>query len=139
MKRRSPVQAEPRREIYLGLVATATAATITTAATRALFAWFSDVHREGAAMQFPAIQGFDGFLRFIARTHGHKTKAAGAIGHAIHHQVSFGDRAMRGERVLQVVFGGIEGKISDKQFITHVMFYCPTNRDFPQTVPERRV
>jgi hypothetical protein len=32
---------------------------------------------------------------------------------------------MRREGVIQVVFSGIEGKISDKQFITHVMFYCP--------------
>jgi hypothetical protein len=30
-----------------------------------------------------------------------------------------------GERVLEVVFCGVEGKISNKQFITHVMFNCP--------------
>jgi hypothetical protein len=26
------------------------------------------------------------------------------------------------ERVLQIIFGGFEGKISNKQFSTHVMF-----------------
>jgi hypothetical protein len=31
---------------------------------------------------------------------------------------------MRGERVIQVVFRGIEGKISNKQFIARVMFLC---------------
>ena len=67
------------------------------------------------------------FCASSARAHGHETKAAGAVGHAIHHQVGFGDRAVRRKGVLQVVFGGIEGKISYKQFITHVMFYCPTN------------
>jgi hypothetical protein len=32
---------------------------------------------------------------------------------------------VRREGVLQVVFSGVEGKIPYKQFITHVMFYCP--------------
>ena len=57
--------------------------------------------------------------------HGHESEPARAAGHAVHHQVGFNDRAVRGKRVLQVVFGGVEGKISDKQFCTHVMFYCP--------------
>src|SRR5207245_8399564 len=49
----------------------------------------------------------------------HESKATGSTGRAIHHQVGLGDRAMRGERVLQVVFSGVEGKVSHKQFITH--------------------
>jgi hypothetical protein len=42
-----------------------------------------------------------------------------------------------GERVVQVVLGGIEGKISNKQFIFHVMSNCP---DFciSKTVPASR-
>jgi hypothetical protein len=43
-----------------------------------------------------------------------------------------------GKRVLEVVLGGVEGKVSNKQFITHVMFHCPESLFF-QTVPERRV
>jgi len=49
-------------------------------------------------------------------------EAARAIGHAIHHQVRFGDRAMRGGGVVQVVLGGVEGRISDKQFFARMMF-----------------
>jgi hypothetical protein len=31
---------------------------------------------------------------------------------------------VRGKSVLEVVFGDVEGKISHKQFIAHMMFYC---------------
>ena len=54
-----------------------------------------------------------------------KRKPARATAHAVHHQVGLDDRAVRGKGVLQVIFSGVEGKISNKQFRTHVMFYCP--------------
>jgi hypothetical protein len=38
---------------------------------------------------------------------------------------------VRGERVLQIVFSRIEGKISNKQFIAHVMFGCTDSLLFP--------
>ena len=113
--------------------------TTTAAAARALFARPGHVDGEGAAINLLAVQGGNGLLRFLGAAHGDEREAAGAIGHAIHHQVGFGDRAMRGKRVLQAVLGGGVGKISYVQFITHVMFYCPTKWRFPQTVPERRV
>ena len=77
-----------------------------------------------------------GFLRL---THGDECEAAGAAGHAIHHQVGFNDRAMGGKRVLEIVFGGVEGKISYKQFVIHVMIYCPRLTPAFQTVPDCRV
>jgi len=46
---------------------------------------------------------------------------------------------VRGKRVLQVVFGGVEGKISNKQFRTHVMSCCPLRIPSIQTVPDCRV
>ena len=49
------------------------------------------------------------------------------------------DRPVRREGVLEVVFGGVDGKVSNKQFIAHVMFYSPTNRRSSQTVPDCRV
>ena len=119
-------------------VFTPTAATAATAAG-SLFARLGDIDREGATVQLGAVEGGDSFLRLFVRTHGYKSKTAGAIGHAIHHQVGFRNRTVRGERVLQVVFSSVGGKVSDKQLITHVMLYCPTNRDFLQTVPEHRV
>ena len=141
-------QAEPRCQNPSGLVAitTATAAAAVfpttaaaTAATAAFFARFGNVDGQGAAAQILAIHRFDGLLRFLGGAHGDEAKPAGTAGFPVHHQVGFSDRAMRAKRSVQVVFSGIEGKISHKQFITHVMFYCPTNRYFLQTVPERRV
>src|SRR6266446_8002867 len=122
------------------LVAITTAAAVFTAAAAGAFlARLGDVDRQSAAIHLFAIEGCDGLLRLFGGAHGHEAEPAGTLGRAIHHQVGFSDRAMRGERVLQVVFGGIEGKVSNKQFITHVMLYCPTNRYFLGTVPERRV
>src|SRR5665213_2354877 len=114
---------EPRREISKGnlvafattAAATATAeftATAAAAAGGAFFARAGDVDRQRATVHVLAVHAFDGLLGLFGGTHGHKTKAARAVGHAIHHQVGFSDRAKRGERVLQVVFSGIEEKIS---------------------------
>src|SRR4030095_16868654 len=115
------------------------AATATTAATRTLFTRTCNVDGEGAAVHVLAVHGRDGFLRLFGRAHGHEAKAARAAGHSLHHQVGFDHRAVRREGVLQVVFSGVEGKVSYKQFIAHVMTYCPTNCCFLETVPERRV
>src|SRR5258706_4410585 len=98
--------------------AAGTAAVFTTtaaaAAGRAFFTRLGDVDREGAAIQLRAVQGGNGFLRFFSRAHGDETETARTAAHAVHHQVRFPDRAVRREGVLQVVFSGIEGKISDK-------------------------
>ena len=58
--------------------------------------------------------------------------------HPIHHEVDFGDRAVGGKRLLQVIFSGVEGKISDKQFCNHSMICC-SRLTFFQTVPDHRV
>src|SRR5688572_3972484 len=121
---------ELRPEIQNGLVAIAATATAvftpTTATTaRALFTGFGNVDGEGATIHFLAVHGCDGFLRLFGGTHGDETKATRTAGFTVHHQVGFGDRAMRSECVIQVVFGGVEGKVSHKQFTAHMMFYCP--------------
>ena len=97
--------------------------TASTATSRAFFAGPGDVDGDGASIQLRAVHGGNGLLRFRFRAHGHKRKTARAVGHAIHHQVGFSNRAIRGECVLQVVFSGVEGKISYKQFIIHVMTF----------------
>jgi hypothetical protein len=116
---------------------TATAATTTTAAAakftpataataaRTLFTRARNVDRERASVQLLAVHGINGFLRFLRGPHGYEREAARAAAHPIHHQVGFNDRAMGSKCVLEVVFGGVEGKISNKQFRTHVMSYCP--------------
>jgi hypothetical protein len=42
---------------------------------------------------------------------------------------------MCGKGVLEIILGGVEGKVSDKQFIAHMMFYCPTNCTFHRLFP----
>src|SRR3989475_12161244 len=119
--------------------ATATAAakfaTTTAASARALFARASNVDGEGPAVQLRAIEGFDGFLRLFRRAHRDEAEPTRFTRHAVHHQVGLDDRAMRREGVLEIVLGGVEGKISNKQFCTHVMFYCATNAAFTRLFP----
>ena len=93
-----------------------------TATSRALFAGPGDVDSDSASIQLCAVHGGNGLLRLRFRAHGYEAKATGAIGGAIYHEVGFGDCAVRGKRVVEVVFSGVEGKISYKQFIIHVMY-----------------
>ena len=103
-----------------GSVAIATAVAIhpefptTAATTRALFTRLGHVDREGAAAQLRAVQRRNGFFRFLGGAHGDETKTTGTAGVPVHHQVGLHDRAVRGKRALQVVFGGVKGKIPDK-------------------------
>jgi hypothetical protein len=121
--------------------ATAAVTTATAAATAAgtFFTRTSHVYREGATVDFFAVQRLDGLLGLVRGAHRDKTKPTRTARGAIHHQVGFEDRTMRGERVLEVVFCGVEGKIPYKQFITHMMFDCQDKRCTCQTVPECRV
>ncbi len=102
-----------------------TRATVATTATTAGWTFFTRtcyVDRQGATVEFLAVQGINGLLRFFGAAHGDERKSTGATRHAIHHQVGFHDRAAGGKSVLQVVFRGFEGEISDKQLRAHVMF-----------------
>jgi len=96
---------------------TAAAAVFTTTAAaggRSFFTRLGNIYGEGASAHILAIQGIRGLLRFLVGAHGHETKAAGTIGHAIHDEAGVRDRAMRGEGVSQVIFSGVEGKVPDK-------------------------
>jgi hypothetical protein len=109
-------------ELVAALSATVLAA-LATAAGRALFSRSSDIDGKGAPVNGFASHGLDGFLRLFGRAHGDETEPARTAGGPVHYQVGFNDGAVGCERILQIVFGGVEGKISDKQFIVHVMFY----------------
>jgi hypothetical protein len=98
-------------------------AATTTTTTRAFFASSGDVYSQVAPVHVGAIQGADGFLGFFLRTHRNKSESAWPAGGAVHHQVRFDDRAVGGESVLEIVFGGVEGEISDKQFIIHAVVF----------------
>jgi hypothetical protein len=118
-------------------LATATAATTpataaTTPATAAIpaatataagpfFARPGNVNSEVPPVQAGAIQGIHGFLGFFLGAHGDESESARAAAVAIRHEIGFEDRAVRGESVLQIIFGGVEGEISDKQFVIHAV------------------
>jgi hypothetical protein len=104
---------------------TAATATTTTALWGTVFARAGDVHGHGTAIQRGAIESVNGFLRFFRAGHGDKAETAGTAASAVDHEVSFDDCSMGRKRVLQIVFGCVEGKISNKQFGAHVMFDCP--------------
>jgi hypothetical protein len=103
--------------------APAMAATTTAATTRAFFTSAGDVYSQVAPVHVGAIQGADGFLGLFLGAHRNKSKSARPAGGAVHHQVRFDDRAVGGESVLEIVFGGVEGEISDKQFIIHAVVF----------------
>jgi hypothetical protein len=100
------------------VITTTTTATAATAA-RTFFTGLGNVDCECATAKVFAVQRVDGFLRLFRRAHGDETKTARTASGAIHHQVGFQNGAVCGERVLQVVFSGVEGKISYEQFATH--------------------
>jgi hypothetical protein len=93
---------------------TATATVLTTSARRAFFPGLRYVDGYAAATQIRAIHSGDGFLRFFACAHGDEGEAAWPIGHPVHHQIRLGYSAVNGKGVIEIVFRGVEGKISYK-------------------------
>jgi hypothetical protein len=96
------------------------AATATAPAPAAFFARLGDIDGQSPAVNLLAVERADRRLRFIGRAHRDKTETARTTADAIHHQVGFEHGPMGRKSVLKIVFGGIEGKISNKQFITHI-------------------
>ena len=89
--------------------------------TAALFARLGDVHGQSTAVNLLAVERADRRLRFIGRAHRDETETARTTSGAIRHQIGFEHGPMRRKRVLKIILGGIEGKISNKQFIiTHI-------------------
>ena len=91
----------------------------TTTAAGPLFAGTGDVYREIASVHVCAVHGAHGFLRFLIGAHGYESESAGPAAGAVHHEVGLEHGAVCGEGVLQIIFGCVEGKISNKQFIIH--------------------
>ena len=116
---------------------TAAAATTTAAPAGAFFARSSDIHREVAAIQAGSIKRRQRFLSLFIGAHGDESKAARTSGGAVHHEVGFEDGAVSREGVLEIIFRGFEGEISDKQFIVHfVIFFskvAPGSRERSRT------
>src|SRR5207237_8920562 len=96
-------------------VAAATAAipsAATTTAGRTRFARTRFVHGQRPPFDGLAIELGDRLRRIRVRRHGDESEAARLTGELILHQRDFLDRADAGKHVLEVGFGGVEGKIS---------------------------
>ncbi len=93
----------------------ATAATAATAAAAAgtLFTRTSFVDGEGAAIEFVTVHGVDGGLGLFVGAHGDEAETTGIARDAVGDEADFSDDAVRGESVLEIVLGGVEGKVSD--------------------------
>ena len=93
--------------------ATASAATITTAAAwRTSFTGTSFIHSQGSAFDRLAIEFRDRFLRVRVCCHRDKGEAARFAGELILHQRDLLHRSRLSEKILQICFGRVEGKIS---------------------------
>src|ERR1043166_2744667 len=106
-----------------GLIAALVTAAEATATRGAFFARARFIDRQSPATHLRAVQGIDGSLGALFGVHGDEPETTGASAHFVHHQVGLDHVAVFGKEILKIVFGGVEGKISYKQFsITHVMF-----------------
>ncbi len=142
-KNRGPVNPGPEgvqtvRSVTIPTTAAAATvlATTTAAAAGTFLPGLRDVDGEIATVHRFPVEGIDGLLRLFRRAHSNERKAARAAGCPVHHQVGFNDRTVRRKRVLQVVFGGIEGEVPNKQFRAHVMFYCLRLKDCTLLFPD---
>jgi len=103
----------------------ATAATTKITARAAVASWTlffraRDVDRQRAVGQFGTVHGGNSFLRFFGRGHGDEGEATRTSAHPVHHEVGFHDGAVGRKCLLQLIFGCVEGKISNKQFRAHL-------------------
>jgi hypothetical protein len=101
------------------LTAAATATGTSAAFRSAVFASARFVDSQGASLKILAREGLDGRFRAFRRGHCDKTEAARTAAHAIGNKVNLGNRAMLLEKILQIILGGVEGKISHVQFRIH--------------------
>jgi hypothetical protein len=94
-------------------VTAAAAATATATARWAGLARTGFIYRKGSAFHRFAIQLVDCVLRFLVRPHCDEGKAARFAGEFVLHEHDFLDSASLRKKLLQFVFGCVEGKISD--------------------------
>ena len=102
-----------------------TASAISISAGRPLGFGPGFVHRQMTSIQGRAIESFDGGLRLFCRAHGHEAETAGTPGDAVGHEVGFDDGSVRGESILQVIFGGIKREVTYEYFCVHVILSRP--------------
>ena len=109
------LQRAPAAKVYLstaaGVLAVATGVT-----ARPLFASFGLVHGESTTSVFFSIKGGHGGITFGRSRHRDESEAAGLAGHFISDQSHFFDLTVLLEKILKIVLGCLEGKVSYLQF-----------------------
>src|SRR5690606_9652258 len=101
----------------------AVAATTTTAAAGTFFTRFGHVDSQCTAINGGPVESVDCLLSFFRGAHGDEAEASSAAADAVHHQIGFENSAVSGESILKVVFSGVEGKVPNKQFVTHLVMF----------------
>src|SRR5690349_3781237 len=110
----------PTRATATAAASTTAIATTAPAAATALFARTGFIDLDLTTVQRLAGKAADGGLGAFIGRHRYKCESPGTAAHAVGDQINFGHRPKFFEEVLQIVFCGVEGKISDEQFITHL-------------------
>lgn len=75
----------------------------------AILAGTSFIDRQGTAADFLAGQSRDGCLGAFGGAHRDESEAAGTAAHAICDKVDFGDWPVCCEKILEIIFGCVEG------------------------------
>ncbi len=109
---------------FTATAVTAAAASTATAvgaaeASRTLFTWASFVHDHSATGNRLTIQTVDGGLCFCIRAHFDETKALGATGVAVHHDLGGAHGPELRESILQILIAHGVGEIAHVKFVAH--------------------
>jgi hypothetical protein len=95
--------------LMAGVLTTLTAAAASAVGRTAILTGTSFIDRQGTAADFLAGQSRDGCLGAFGGAHGDKSEAAGTAAHAIGDEVDFGDWPVSREKILEIIFGCVEG------------------------------
>lgn len=94
------------------VAAPATTTKTATAAGRPLLARTGDVHGQGSAVQFLAVEQFNRLLGFFGTAELYKCEAAGTARELVEHQVDVDHHARGAEVVLEIAFEGLKRQVS---------------------------
>jgi hypothetical protein len=117
--------------------AAATTAITTAAATgagRTIFTRARFINRQRPAIDLFAVERLHGGIGSFLGFHTDKREAARAAAEFVLDYINFRDRAVSGKEVLELFLGGVEGKVSDKQFYAHDDFtfrFTALSQPFP--------
>lgn len=92
--------------------APATTTKTATAAGGPLLARTGDVHGQGSAVQFLAVEQFNRLLGFFGTAELYKCEAAGTARELVEHQVDVDHHARGAEVVLEIAFEGLKRQVS---------------------------